>query len=68
MILEIAVHLGFAGDLDEGAWGVVKNEPWGNGGRCWGEFIWVGLHDELPFELEGGDLAIDVDLPLVVLV
>ena len=28
----------------------------------------VGLHDELPFELEGGDLAVDVDLPLVVLV
>ena len=40
----------------------------GVGGRCWGEFIWVGLHDELPFELEGGDLAVDVDLPLVVLV
>ena len=30
--------------------------------------IWVGLDDELPFDLEGGDFAIDVDLPLVVLV
>ena len=30
--------------------------------------IWVVLHDELAFELEGGDLAVDVDLPLVVLV
>ena len=40
----------------------------GVGGRCWAELIWVGLDDELPFELEGGDLAIDVDLPLVVLV
>ena len=30
--------------------------------------IGVGLDDELAFELEGGDLAIDVDLPLVVLV
>lgn len=37
-------------------------------GRCWGEFIWGGLDDELAFELEGGDLAVDVDLPLVVLV
>ena len=26
------------------------------------------LDDEFPFDLEGGDLAIDVDLPLVVLV
>lgn len=32
------------------------------------EFIWVGLDDELAFDLEGGDLAVDVDLPLVVLV
>ena len=30
--------------------------------------IGVELDDELPFELEGGNLAIDVDLPLVVLV
>ena len=37
-------------------------------GRCWGELIRVGLHDEFPFELERGDLAVDVDLPLVVLV
>ena len=28
----------------------------------------VGLDDELAFELEGGDLAVDVDLSLVVLV
>ena len=30
--------------------------------------IWVELDDELAFELEGVDLAVDVDLSLVVLV
>ena len=28
----------------------------------------VALYDQLPFELEGCDLAVDVDLPLVVLI
>ena len=28
----------------------------------------VVLYDQLPFELEGGDLTIDVDLALVVLI
>ena len=28
----------------------------------------VALYDQLPFELEGGDLAVDVDLALVVLI
>lgn len=28
----------------------------------------VELYDQLPFELEGGDLAVDVDLALVVLI
>ncbi len=32
------------------------------------ELIWAGLDDELAFDLEGGDLAVDVDLSLVVLV
>ena len=36
MMQEIAVHLGFAVGLDEGAWELAKNEPWGNEGRCWG--------------------------------
>ena len=40
----------------------------GMGGDARVELIWVGLDDELAFELEGGDLAVDVDLPLVVLV
>ena len=40
----------------------------GMGRECWGGAYWVGLDDELAFDLEGGDLAIDVDLPLVVLV
>ena len=68
MMLEIAVHLGFAGGLGEGAWGLGENVPWGNGRRCWVGLIGVGLDDELAFELERGDLAVDVDLPLVVLV
>ena len=33
----------------------------GNAGR-------VALYDQLPFELEGGDLTVDVDLALVVLI
>lgn len=45
-----------------------ENDPLGNGGRCWLGLIWLGLDDELAFDLEGGDFAIDVDLPLVVLV
>ena len=28
----------------------------------------VSLYDQLPFEIEGGDLAVDVDLALVVLI
>ena len=40
----------------------------GMGGDAGGELIWGGLDDELAFELEGGDLAVDVDLSLVVLV
>ena len=41
---------------------------WGMRGDAGVEFIWVGLDDELAFELEGGDLAVDVDLSLVVLI
>ena len=44
--------------------------------RCFGEGRWstgetlaeVALYDQLPFELEGGDLTVDVDLALVVLI
>ena len=41
------------------------------GGGCWsaGETLAdVSLYDQLPFELEGGDLTIDMDLALVVLI
>ncbi len=42
MMQEIAVRLGFAGGLDEGAWGLEENEPWGNGERMlgWGLLRW----------------------------
>ena len=39
MIQEIAVHLGFAGGLDEGAWGFAENEPRGE----WGKMLGWGL-------------------------
>ena len=45
-----------------------RMSPGGMGVDAGVGLIWVGLDDELPFELEGGDLAVDVDLPLVVLV
>ena len=68
MMQEIAVHLGFAVGLDEGAWGLEEIEPRGDGEDAGVGLIGVGLDDELAFELEGGDLAVDADLPLVVLV
>ena len=42
MMQEIAVHLGFAGGLDEGAWGLEENVPLGNAGwrLGWGSFGW----------------------------
>lgn len=45
-----------------------RMRPGGVGEDAGVGLIWVGLDDELAFELEGGDLAVDVDLPLVVLV
>lgn len=41
------------------------------GGGQWGAgemLAEVALYDQLPFEIEGGDLAVDVDLALVVLI
>lgn len=35
---------------------------------CWENAGRVELYDELPFELDGGDLAVDVDLALVVFI
>ena len=36
MMQEIAVHLGFAVGLGEGAWELEEDEARGSGGRCWG--------------------------------
>ena len=40
----------------------------GRSGESRGSAARVALYDQLPFELEGGDLTVDVDLVLVVLI
>ena len=42
MIQEIAVCLGFAGGLGEGAWGLEENEPWGSGEDAGGSLFGWG--------------------------
>ena len=46
MMLEIAVHLRFAGGLGERDWGLEENEARGNGGKMLGgSLLGVGLDD-----------------------